>query len=79
MTVTTELSPMEQKVMVMLADGCAVKEVARRLCIHSETVSTHVRRAATKLGATTPRKAVVAFIRSQYAGWAGELEFLSWG
>lgn len=75
----TELSPCQKVVMDMLAEGLSVKEIGRRLQRSPATISTTLCRAREKLGADTPKAAVIKYVRSQYTGWAGEIEYLSWG
>ena len=65
MTTTTSqtLTPRELEVLALLADGLAHEEIARRLGIGSETVRTHVRKASSRLGASTRTHAVATAIR----------------
>jgi DNA-binding CsgD family transcriptional regulator len=53
----------ERQVLVLLADGLAHDEIAKRLGIGSETVRTHVRKASSRLGASTRTQAVAIAIR----------------
>lgn len=73
-----ELSEQQQQIMECLAEGLTYKEVARRLEIHIGTISQQVARAKEKIGVSTVRKAVIAFIEMKHAGWASDLEYLSW-
>ena len=47
----------------LLADGLAHEEIAQRLGIGSETVRTHVRKASSRLGASTRTQAVATALR----------------
>ena len=38
-----KLSPREQEIMPLLAEGLRYKEIGNKLCISTETVRTHVR------------------------------------
>jgi len=58
------LSPREYEVLILLADGSSVHEIAERLFISPLTVRTHVRNAKTKLGARTTAHAVALALRS---------------
>jgi len=62
-----ELSPREREVLELLADGYRGPEIAAQLFLSLETVRTHVRNAATKLGARTrvQAAAMVAAERGQ--------------
>lgn len=53
------LSPREQEVFALLAEGMSGSEVAERLWLSKETVRTHVRNGMTKLGARTRVHAIV--------------------
>jgi DNA-binding NarL/FixJ family response regulator len=53
------LSPREQEVFTLLAEGLSGTEVAERLWLSKETVRTHVRNGMTKLGARTRVHAIV--------------------
>lgn len=48
------LSPREQQVFALLAEGHRVKEIGRRLFISEKTVSTHKTRVLAKLNIKTP-------------------------
>lgn len=65
---TEALSPREQEVLELLAEGLRSDDIATRLFISSETVRTHVRNAMRKLGAHTRAQAVAAALR------AGEID-----
>ena len=49
----TKLSPREREVLGLLADGYRGPEIADRLFLSLETVRTHIRHGANKLGART--------------------------
>jgi DNA-binding NarL/FixJ family response regulator len=57
------LSPREREILGLLADGESGPEIARRLFLSIETVRTHIRNAATKLGARTRVQAVALLVR----------------
>jgi DNA-binding NarL/FixJ family response regulator len=59
----SSLSPREQEVLVLLADGLNGEEAAERLVLSPETVRTHIRNAMAKLGARTRTGAVVTALR----------------
>ena len=63
MTTETTLTKREQQVLSLLADGLAHDEIAHRLGIGSETVRTHVRKATSRLGASTRTQAVATALR----------------
>jgi DNA-binding NarL/FixJ family response regulator len=58
-----KLSPREQEVLVLLADGFAVQQISRRLYITDSTVKTHVGKIYGKLGAGNRAQAVMAAVR----------------
>jgi DNA-binding NarL/FixJ family response regulator len=58
-----ELTPREQDVLELLADGASNKEIARRLGISASTVKFHVRSIADKLGADGRTDAVAHALR----------------
>jgi len=58
-----ELTPREQDVLELLADGASNKEIARRLGISTSTVKFHVRSVADKLGADGRTDAVAHALR----------------
>lgn len=60
---TTALSRREAEVLTLLAEGLSYEEIAAQLGLHAETVRTHVRRAAARLGAATRTQAVAAALR----------------
>lgn len=59
----SELTPREVEVLRLLADGLSHDEIGRRLEIGAETVRTHARKAADRLGARTRTQAVAKAIR----------------
>ncbi|MCC7373407.1 MAG: response regulator transcription factor [Verrucomicrobiales bacterium] len=58
------VSPREEEVMRLLAQGFRYKEIADNLGITVETVRTHLRRIYDKLHVTSRTEAVVAFLKS---------------
>ena len=63
MKTTETLTAREREVLGLLADGLAHEEIAQRLGIGSETVRTHVRKASSRLGASTRTQAVATALR----------------
>jgi DNA-binding CsgD family transcriptional regulator len=59
------LTGREREVLILLADGLQLDEIAARLGIGSETVRTHVRKASERLGATNRTHAVAIAIREK--------------
>ncbi len=57
------LTGRERDVLVLLAQGLQLDEIASRLGIGSETVRTHVRKASERLGAANRTHAVAIAIR----------------
>jgi DNA-binding CsgD family transcriptional regulator len=57
------LTGREREVLVLLAQGLQLDEIAARLGIGSETVRTHVRKAGERLGAANRTHAVAIAIR----------------
>jgi two-component system, NarL family, nitrate/nitrite response regulator NarL len=62
-TVPTLLSPREQEVLLLLAEGLSNRDVAERLGISRHTAKFHVNAILDKLGATTRTEAVVLAAR----------------
>jgi len=58
-----KLTPRELDVLGLLAEGLQHEEIGRRLGISSETVRTHLRKASTRLGASTRTQAVATALR----------------
>ena len=58
------LTARELDVLRLLADGLSHEEIGHRLSISSETVRTHVRKAAVRLGAATRTQAVATALRN---------------
>lgn len=58
------LSPREQEVLALLAEGLSNRDVAERLGISRHTAKFHVNAILDKLGATTRTEAVVLAVRS---------------
>jgi LuxR family quorum sensing-dependent transcriptional regulator len=57
------LTGREREVLVLLAQGLQLDEIASRLGIGTETVRTHVRKASERLGAANRTHAVAIAIR----------------
>ena len=57
------LSPREQEILQMLANGLLYKEIADKIGIGKETVRTHVRHIYEKLHVRTRTEAVVKYLR----------------
>ena len=57
------LTGRERDALTLLAQGLQLEEIAARLCIGSETVRTHVRKAGERLGAANRTHAVAIAIR----------------
>ena len=57
------LTGREREVLILLAQGLQLDEIAARLGIGSETVRTHVRKASGRLGAANRTHAVAIAIR----------------
>jgi DNA-binding CsgD family transcriptional regulator len=62
---SVHLTKREREVLLLLAEGLQLEEIARRLEIGLETVRTHVRHAAERLGALNRTHAVAIAIRSK--------------
>jgi len=62
------LTPREQEVLAMLADGLTTAQVAARLYLSPETVRTHLRSAMRKVEAGTRVQAVAVAIRERLIG-----------
>jgi DNA-binding NarL/FixJ family response regulator len=60
---STQLTTRELEVLTLLAEGLSHEEIGRRLEIAGETVRTHARKAADRLGARTRTQAVATAIR----------------
>jgi len=60
---TDDLSPREEEVLQLIADGCAPNEVAERLYISPRTVKNHLASAYAKLGARDRTDAVLKAVR----------------
>jgi DNA-binding NarL/FixJ family response regulator len=58
-----DLSPREEEVLQLIADGCAPTEVAERLYISPRTVKNHLASAYAKLGARDRTDAVLRAVR----------------
>ena len=58
-----DLSPREEEVLQLIADGCAPNEVAERLYISPRTVKNHLASAYAKLGARDRTDAVLKAVR----------------
>jgi DNA-binding NarL/FixJ family response regulator len=59
----TTLTERELGVLALVADGLSHEEIGARLGIGTETVRTHMKKASTRLGATTRTQAVAAALR----------------
>ena len=60
---TATLSPREQEVLALLADGLVNKQIAARLGISTNTVKTHLELLFEKLGVTTRAEAVATAVK----------------
>ena len=58
-----ELTQRELAVLAMIADGLSHDQIGERLGIGAETVRTHMKKACTRLGASTRTQAVAAALR----------------
>lgn len=58
-----KLSPREREVLLLLVDGLAIAQIARRLFISESTAKTHVANIYEKLGAGNRAQAVMAAVR----------------
>lgn len=65
--VIAALTDREEQVLLLLADGCGVGEIAKRLGITEWTVKAHRANARQKLDATTTAHAVAIVIRLRAA------------
>jgi DNA-binding CsgD family transcriptional regulator len=59
------LTGREHEVLMLLAQGLRLDEIAKNLGIGTETVRTHVRHASTRLGAANRTHAVAIAIRQK--------------
>lgn len=59
------LTKREREVFLISLTGCGRNEVAKRLGLSPNTVSTHVTRGQRKLGARNPFHALVIFMRAE--------------
>jgi len=57
------LTEREEAVLILLAEGLSHDQIGTRLSISSETVRAHVRKACTRLGASTRTEAVATALR----------------
>jgi DNA-binding NarL/FixJ family response regulator len=64
----TTLSPRENEILDLLAEGLTGQAIAERLFLSPETVRTHIRNGTIKLGATTRVQAVAMMVRSRGVG-----------
>lgn len=60
-----QLSKREREVLLVHLTGCGRTEVAKRLGLSCNTVSTHMTRVQKKLGARNPWHAMVMFLRAE--------------
>jgi DNA-binding NarL/FixJ family response regulator len=65
----TTLSPRENEILDLLAEGLTGQEIAERLFLSPETVRTHIRNGTIKLGATTRVQAVAMMVRRRGVRW----------
>ena len=61
--VASQLTPREQEVLGLLADGLEQDDIARRLFISPKTVAKHIERILSKLGVHSRAQAVVLALR----------------
>jgi DNA-binding NarL/FixJ family response regulator len=61
--VVGRLSPREQEILRLVADGCRDREIAERLFLSHHTVANHVRNILAKLGAQTRAAAITRALR----------------
>lgn len=59
------LTPREKEVMLRSLTGCGRNELARRMGLSPNTISTHVMRVQRKLGARNPFHAMILFMRGE--------------
>ncbi|MFN2611781.1 MAG: response regulator [Solirubrobacterales bacterium] len=62
------LTPREREILLLLAEGLRVKEIAERLTLSPATVHTHVRNGIAKLEVDTRTEAVALAVRFSYLG-----------
>jgi DNA-binding NarL/FixJ family response regulator len=60
---TPQISPREQEVLQLLADGLGVSAISRRLYISDSTTKTHISKLYEKLGAANRAQAIMIAIR----------------
>ena len=63
----SELSPRELEILRLIAEGCANKEIARRLMISERTARTHVSNILRKLGLSSRTQAALLAVREGLA------------
>ncbi len=71
-----ELTPFEQKILMLMAQGIYDSRIARQLSLASADVSRHVNRILSKLGAASRAEAIAVFYRAMSEGHPGGLKRL---
>jgi DNA-binding CsgD family transcriptional regulator len=64
-----ELTAREQQIVAMTCQNLTTQEIADRLCITSDTVKTHVRHGARKLGLRTKLELRLALMDWDFSAW----------
>ncbi|GAA2150376.1 response regulator transcription factor [Nocardioides koreensis] len=62
-TASSQLSPREQEILVLLADGLKASDIAQRLYLGESTVKTHIAHLYDKLGASNRAQVLVTAMR----------------
>lgn len=66
-----ELTPRQQQVVAMTCQNLTTQEIADRLCITPDTVKTHIRNGARKLGLRTKLDLRQALMDWDFSAWNG--------